>query len=248
MALSLAQNTYALRPSLGASFLAAGGVEPYAYSVEPGGAGGSINITTGAYTAPATASYDPLRFFDTIRVDDYDGAYVTARILVGGPLQIVMDILQREMALADGRVYLYNQKIMQPTDSGLYIAMRVESSDCFGQSRRAVENGLGLDSHGAVSMIDRISFDLISRSTESLLRRAEFLRVWNGNYAKGQQNLNSLLIGRDPERAMMMIPDVDGAAIPYRFRVSYYLQYAERAVGPVAYYDTIDPPEIYTNP
>lgn len=247
MALALIQNTYAIRAALSAQFFAVGGVEPYAYSVLPGGAGGSIGPSSGIYTAPATASYDPLRVFDTIRVDDYAGAFVTAKILVGSPLQIVMDILQREMVLPDGRVYLYNQKVLQPADSALYIAVRVENSNTFGQSRRSASTSGGMDSSGAVSMIDTVSFDLISRGLEALERRAEFLRVWNGNYAQFQQNFNAILIGRDPARPMMMIPDLDGAAIPYRFRATYHLQYAEKATAPIAYYDTIDAPEIYTD-
>jgi hypothetical protein len=159
-----------------------------------------------------------------------------------------MEILQRVMALPDGRVYLYNQKILQPNDSDLYIAVRVENSDVFGNINRAAEDGSGMKTDQAVSMIDTVSFDLISRSTAALKRRPEFSRVWASNYSQFQQNLNGFLIGRDPIRPFMMVPDLDGSAIPYRFRVSYLVQYAEKASAPTAFYDTFDAPEITTNP
>lgn len=248
MALLIIQNTYAVGPSITAFFLGTGGAEPYEYEVEPGGAGGTINVSTGVYTAPALVPTDPARFFDTIRVTDYNGVTTMSRILVGGALQLIMEILQRSMALPEGRVYLYNQKVLQPNDSDLYIAVRVENSDVFGNINRASEAGAGMDTDQSVSMIDTVSFDLISRSTAALKRRAEFARVWASNYAQFQQNLNGFLIGRDPVRPFMMVPDLDGSAIPYRFRVSYLVQYAEKAVAPTAYYDSFDPPEITTNP
>lgn len=246
--MNIVQNTYALRPTVQAWFLGTGGTEPYFYEVLPGGAGGSIHPSTGRYTAPAAASSNPLQFFDSIRVTDYVGATATAQILVGGPLQLVMEILQRVMAIPDGRVYLYNQKIMQPTDSGLYIAVRLEDADAFGQSKPFASTEAGIDQSDSVSMIETISFELISRSTEALNRRAEFMRVWNSNYAQAQQNLNSFLIGRDPVRPFRMIPDLDGAAIPYRFRASYHLQYAEKLTAPVAFYDDFSDLEIEVNP
>lgn len=248
MPFSIAQNTYAVRPSVNAFFLGLGGVEPYAYSVLPGGAGGSIDPSSGRYTAPAVSSSDPELFFDTIRVDDYDGSSLTARILVGDPLQLVMEMVQRLMGLANGRVYLYNQKVLQPTDSDLYIAVRVENSNTFGNVNRAVESGSGIDSSQSVNMIDTISFDLISKSTAALKRRSEFIRVFNSNYCLAQQNLNGFLIGRDPSRPFLMIPDLDGSAIPYRFRVSYWLQYAENNAAAAAFYDTVNDPSIITNP
>lgn len=248
MALSIIQNTYAVGPSITAFFLGTGGAEPYLYEVLPDGAGGTVNASTGVYTAPAIAPMEPARFFDTIRVTDYNGVTATSRVLVGGPLQLIMEILQRVMALPDGRVYLYNQKVLQPTDSDLYIAVRVENSDVFGNINRAAEDGAGMKTDQAVSMIDTVSFDLISRSTAALKRRPEFSRVWASNYSQFQQNLNGFLIGRDPIRPFMMVPDLDGSAIPYRFRVSYLVQYAEKASAPTAFYDTFDPPEITTNP
>lgn len=246
--MNVTQNTFAVRPNITAWFLGTGGSEPYFYEVLPGGAGGTINSSTGLYTAPATVQTDPRRYFDTIKVTDYGGAEATARILVGTPLQLVMDILWRTMAIPEERVYLYNQKIMQPTDAALYVAVRLEDSNTYGQSSSVASTTEGLDGTDAVSMVDLISFELISRSTEALVRRAEFLRIWNSSYAYAQQNLNGFLIGRDPVRPFRMIPDLDGAAIPYRFRASYQLQYADALTLPVSFYDDFDSPEVETNP
>jgi hypothetical protein len=248
MSILILQSTYAIGPTISTFFLGTGGVEPYLYEVLPGGAGGTINASTGVYTAPAVVPLDPSKFYDTIRVTDYNGSTSITRILIGDPLQLVMEVLRRVMALPEDHVYLYNQKIFQPTDSDLYIAVRVENSSAFGNINQAVPTLAGMDNYQAVSMIDTIGFDLISRSTAALKRRPEFLRVWASDYAQSQQNLNGYLMGRDPLRPMIMIPDLDGAAIPYRFRASYLIQYADKFVQPSAYYDTFTAPEITTNP
>lgn len=248
MSIVIAQSAYAVGPSMTAFFVASGGTAPYAYSVQSGGAGGTINPLTGVYTSPAALSSDPTQFFDTIIASDQNNVSASVAIQIGNPLQLVMEALQRVMALASDRVYLYNQKILQPADSDLYIAVRVEDSNSFGNVNQPTVNGDALDSRQSVHMIDTISFDLISRNTSALRRRGEFLRVWNSDYFQRQQAACGFLMGRDPVRPFLMVPDLDGAAIPYRFRVHYHLQYTDVFQAPTQYFDTFFAPDITTNP
>lgn len=247
MAVSLSQSAYAVVPKMVAYFLGSGGTAPYTYSVDANGAGGTVD-SNGLYTAPTAAPTDPTKFFDTVRVADANNDQATARIQVGTPLHLLMEILLRVMSLSNDRVYLYNQKVLQPADSGLYIAVRVENSDSFANINRPVENGAALDSQQSVHMIDTIGFDLISRDTSALRRRGEFLRVWASDYAQRQQSANGFMVGKDPFRPFMMVPDIDGAAIPYRFRIQYLLQYTDSFTAPNSYFDTFPNSLIYTNP
>src|SRR4051812_24524825 len=111
MSLTLRASKSALGPGLTASFLGSGGTEPYTYSVLPDGAGGTINSSTGLYTAPAAVNGDPRLSTDTIMVTDSLAATATLPILVTDPLGLFCEVIQRELALADGRVYLWDQKI-----------------------------------------------------------------------------------------------------------------------------------------
>ena len=114
MSLALAQSKTALAINLTASFLASGGSSPYAYSVLPGGAGGAIDSSTGLYTAPAVVPSDPSLLYDTIQVTDSLAATASAQILVGTPLLLFCEILQRQLGLANGRVFIWDQKIFNP--------------------------------------------------------------------------------------------------------------------------------------
>lgn len=134
MSLSLQQTKTAVAINITSSFLGVGGTPPYVYSVLPGGAGGSIDPGTGEYTAPSVVSSDPKLAYDTIQVVDSLAAVATSQILVGTSLILFCEILQREMGLANGRVYLWDQKIFQPSDNNLYIAVSVPSCKPFSNN------------------------------------------------------------------------------------------------------------------
>jgi hypothetical protein len=130
MSLVLLPLRAALAPQLTFPFLGTGGTGPYTYSVLPGGVGGTINPSTGVYTAPTGTGVD------TIRVVDSLGAQATSPVLVGNALELFCDILQTELGLANGRVYLWDQKIYAPTDNGLFIAVGVVNLKAFGNTNR----------------------------------------------------------------------------------------------------------------
>jgi hypothetical protein len=80
--LTISPTTVSLATGQTMAFSAGGGVEPYAYSVLTGGAGGSI-IAAGLYTAPASAGTD------TVRVTDQASFTSEATVTVFFPLTIV---------------------------------------------------------------------------------------------------------------------------------------------------------------
>src|ERR1017187_4668952 len=123
MVLALAQTATAVCPRCPASFQGAGGTAPYTYYVLSGGAGGTIDLNTGVYTGPLYFKSSPFFNTDIIAVDDATGATAKAHILVGSPLLLLCEIIQKELLLESDRVYLWDQKIMQPTDFGLYVAV-----------------------------------------------------------------------------------------------------------------------------
>lgn len=252
MSLSLSASYTAIGAGLQSSFLGAGGTEPYTYSVLPGGAGGSIengSTEPGLYTAPSILSSDASKSYDTVQVMDSLGATATLQILVGTPLLLFCDILQRELGLANGRVYLWDQKIMQPTDSGLYIAVGIMSSRTFGNANHPDGSGVGLNAIQSVNVMDLMSIDIISRGPEARDRKTEVILALNSDYAQSQQELNSFRIGQLPAGGQFInLSEIDGAAIPYRFRISANLQYFVRKVKAVPYIDDFAPVTITTEP
>lgn len=246
MSLSISQSATAVGPNCPASFVGIGGTEPYVYSVVPGGAGGFIDASTGEYTAPPFFNSDPAKVFDQISVTDASPRTVTTRILVGSPLLLICEIVQREMGLPQDRVYLWDQKLMQPTNSGLYIAVSMPSCKPFSNVNSYASVGGNLQSQQFVNMSAVVDFDIISRGPEARDRKEEIVLAMNSNYAQQQQESNSFYVGKIPV-GFINLSDIDGAAIPYRYRISFKLQYAFLKNKNVQYFNDFTRQE-FTNP
>jgi len=252
-ALSLTQSKTALAINLMASFLAAGGTPPYTYSVRANGAGGTINSSTGIYTAPAVVNAGvygaPKQIYDVIQVLDNAGNIATAQILVGTPLLLFCEIIQNQLNLPNGRVYLWDQKIMQPSDSGLYIAVSVLSCKPFSNTNKFDGSSANSNSDQSVNMYAQLQLDVISRDTEARDRKEEVIMALNSNYAQTQQEANSFYIGKLPPGSQFVnLSSQDGAAIPYRFNISVAMQYFVTKTVAVQSFDTFQTPQVNTNP
>lgn len=249
MSLSLTGTKTALATGLTASFLGVGGTGTLTYSVRSGGAGGSINSSSGLYTAPAVEPSDPSKSFDTVQVKDSLNAVATAQILVGSPLILFCEIIQRELGLAPGRVYLWDQKVFQPIDSDLYIAVSVARCKPFGNtSSPAIVDGVPDWSQvrQVASMMATLDIDAISRSTQALTRKEEILLALASIYSEAQQESNSFSIGRISSQ-FINLSNIDGAAIPYRFKISVNMQYAVIKQKAVDYFDDFRDVQVNTN-
>jgi len=240
----VAQTATAVGPRISCFFAGKAGVPPYAYSVQPGGAGGTINSTTGRYTAPLVAPSNNRLQFDTILVEGYDGETATATIMVGTPLLLFCEILQREMNLSNGRVYLWDQKINQPIDNDLFIAVSVPSARPFGNSNRF--NGATAESDQFVSMQATVDVDLISRGPAARDRKEDLILALDSDYARYQQDANSFFISKLDSR-FINLSEIEGSAIPYRYRITVKLQYAYIKARPTDYINTFQQPNVETD-
>lgn len=249
MSLTLSQTKTALGPKLTASFLGVGGTEPYVYSVLPDGAGGTIDDETGLYTAPSTVSDDPRMLYDTIQVTDDLAATAQAQILVGDPLLLFCEIIQREMGLANGRVYIWDQKIFQPKNDELYIAVSMLNCKPFGNNIAPDPEDGWSNPIQSVNMAATLDLDIISRGPAARTRKEEVILALNSIYAQQQQEGNSFYIGKLPAHGRFInLSMVDGAAIPYRFKISVEIQYAVTKQKVVPYFDTFEDVEIANQP
>jgi len=252
MSLSLSVGVFAMAPGRSTAVTGQGGVKPYTYSIVAGGAGGAIVPVGGGsveavYTAPAAVPTNPAQQYATLKVVDAALAEATAQILIGDPLLLFCDIIQREMSLSAGRVYIYNQKIMQPTDNDIYIAVGVLNCKPFGNTNRSDSSGIGVKSDQSVNMLATLSLDIISRSTAALRRKEEVILALNSTYSNQQQQRNSFFIGQLPAGAQFVnLSNVDGAAIPYRFNISVNIQYFATKVKAIDYFDDFSDVQVTT--
>jgi hypothetical protein len=241
------QNAYAVAPGIRASFHASGGDEPYLYEVLPDGAGGTIDPATGAYRAPLVLNEDPVKGFDVIRVTDYSNEVVETTIRVCTPLLLVCEIIEREMALPNGSVYLYSQKKMMPTNTDIFVAVSIDKVNYYGSSTKGVteDDGDTFTSAQWVVYSATLGIDITSRDTKVLFRKDEVVLALNSEYSKMQQSRNTFGIARLPASNMVPRPIQDGAAIPYRFYFQVNVNFGMPKGTPIEFYDTFQNPELF---
>jgi hypothetical protein len=213
------------------SFGATGGTEPYTYSVAAGGAGGTIDSLTGLYTAPNVTGNDVI-----IATDDL-GEVATSLVAIMTPLELFCDILQQEMDLDDGRIYLWDQKINMPIDQDIFIAVGVLNPKPFGNSRVIIPTISGLSEELSVNMHATLSIDIISRGPAARDRKEEVILALNSTYSQSQQEINGFKVF-SLSQSFVNLSQEDGAAIPYRFNISCNIQYFVVKSKAIDYYST----------
>lgn len=236
MSLSLISNATAITKNAKVPFQGIGGVSPYTYSVVAGGAGGTINSSTGLYTAPNGYGQD------TIKVVDGAAVEATKTINVLAPIGLVCDIIQKELGLANGRVWIFDQKIFEPKDYGMFVVVQELGCKVFGNSIKEY-NGVVSQCTNVQSIL---SIDAISRDTSAMYRKEEIIMALQSVYSEQQQELNSFKLAFIPF-GFVNLSNIDGAAIPYRYNISVNLLYSAMKNKAVDYYDTFEDVEILTN-
>lgn len=238
MAISLRANTLALCKGNSTSFQGYGGVAPYVYSVVAGGAGGTINASTGKYTAPLVLGSD------TIMVTDSTNATATLALMIGDPILLLCDIIRREMNLSNEQVWIWDQKINSPKDYRLYVAVQTLNDKAFGNTNSFDSAGNSIQS---VNMWEQVSIDIMSRDQSARTRKEEVLMALASNYAQTQQTTNGFYIAKQ-STSFVNLSQVDGAAITYRFNITVTLQYAVKKSQAVPYYDSFSNVQITVEP
>lgn len=248
--MTLSISVTAMAPGTSTIISGQGGTPPYTYSIVPGGAGGSLSGQPGGeskYTAPAVMNPNPRLQKATLKVVDDLGAEATAEVLICDALLLFREIIQRELGLAEERVYIYNQKLMAPQNEGLWVAIGVLNCKPFGNTNKPASSAEGMDSVQSVNMLATLTIDICSRDTSALLRKEEVLMALNSTYAQLQQERNSFFIGQLPPGSQFVnLSEVDGAAIPYRFNISVNIQYFVRKIKDIAYFDEFEDVEVTT--
>lgn len=292
MTLSILQNVTAVGIGHTTYFGATGGTPPYLFSIVGPGAGGSINLYTGFYQAPYDLVSTPTTSIDTIQVTDSLNATATTTITVGGVLELVCDVIKNYLNLASDHVYVWDQKINQPIDSSLYVAVSIASCKPFGNNIEYKVQPTGpftnlfayrnyqfpanpnmtpfntyssyqtnwywlsyqqtvqgaLTSVQSVNMQAILDIDIISRGPDARDKKELIPLALNSVYSVQQQEANSFYIGLLPSGSRFInLSQIDGAAIPYRFKISYAIQYFITNNNLVPYYTSFATPQVTIN-
>lgn len=220
-------------------FGASGGTGPYVWTLVSGD--GSIS-SAGLYTATYKISSA------VVRVTDSLGATQTATVRVQSALSWLCQIIREELDLDDDQVYLWDQKLFIPSDSRLYVAVGTVSCKPFANTREyvPVEDG-GLNCLQSTNFLLTASIDIISRGVDARDRKEEVLMSLKSDYSQGVQQAYGFYVA-PLTSSFLNLSEVDGAAIPYRFKLLAALQYKITKTKSVDYYDDFPGFEVLTDP
>ncbi len=144
----------------------------------------------------------------------------------------VCEIIQHELELLEGTVFIYNQRINLSSFSGLLVAVGVQSLKMIGVRTQVLD---GIETQGAnVNAV--FSIDIMSKDLTALDRKEEVILALSSTYAEQIQEKYGFHIGKLPTN-FVNLSEIDGAAIPYRFQLSVQVQYAVNKTKSVDYFD-----------
>jgi hypothetical protein len=151
-------------------------------------------------------------------------------------LVFICQILQSELSLTAGQVWISGQKRTVPPTSGMWVVVRYLSGKPFG-SKTSFDDGVEFQS---VNMSALIQIDIYSQDTSALERKEEVVMALGSTFAQRLQELHAFKIGRLPVAPIADTSAVEGPAIPYRFSLTVQLQYKTEKSKAVDYYSTFD--------
>ena len=203
------------------------GVPPYVYSLVAGGDGGSITAT-GEYQAPLVNN----KGFQDILVTDDNSDTATITISILNHLQLVAEIIQKQLSLDGDQVYIYNQKITVPKDNKMYVAIGVSNMKVIASNMKVID-GVELSYTNSQA---NLKIDIMSRALEAFNRKEEVVSSLRSVLAQRTQTANMFKIAEVPN-SFNDLSGIDGSAIPYRYNVSVNMIYSLRTTKDVDYYD-----------
>jgi len=257
MTLAIIGTKSALLPNNTASFIGTGGTGPYTYSVAPfvlnmSGAGGTINSSTGLYTAPATVQTSPRNFYDQVIVTDSATPTpntATANVLVGYPWMLVADILITALSLTLDRVYFWNVKDNMPKDNSMFLVIAMPrqkpiASNNYPSGTAIDEGGPGWSQATSWTQVNStLDIHVYSRGLDALYRLPEIFAALQGQYCRNQQRACGFYLSKVPHNAVD-VSGIDGAAIPYHYVISLECIWTFSYTQAPPYWATFAEPEI----
>lgn len=147
----------------------------------------------------------------------------------------ICKIIQTEMGLSEGQVMIYNQKKNLPPTSGLWVTVGFLTGKPFGSSTKVVDD---VETQ-IVNMGSVMSIDLMSRDESALDRKEDIVAALGSTFAQQMQEKFSFKIGRLPSN-FVDVSEVEGAAILFRYNMSFQVQYVLKKTKKVGFYDTFN--------
>lgn len=161
-------------------------------------------------------------------------------------LTAIMTVLKNEMALADGRIWAFDQKVKIPTDSGLFVVVQLLSRKVVGNDISYHDKTGGFCSKQTVNFIDFCQVDLFSANMDARLRSVEAVAAFTSYFAKDLCAKHSITFSVTP--TIRDTSSLESSSMLNRNTIRMNVINVFDKVSDVPYYDTFPGPEITTDP
>lgn len=238
--MNILQTKNNIRTGTSTEFVATDGNEPYTFSVEPDGAGGSIDSLLGTYTAPSSLPEDGSTV-DTIKVTDNLGDILTTTINVLRIEEFVALIVKNELSLDSDQIIIQNQKFIIPNDKRVYCSLKLVSGKPISNNKKSKSDAVGMFDESYVVMRDMLEINLMSYGERAMDSRYDILMAIASTFSIQVQEVNSFTISKTPLN-VTNISGIEGSKIPFAFNISLSIQYGIKKIKYIHYYDKFSLP------
>lgn len=153
------------------------------------------------------------------------------------PIKYICDILQHQLSLADGQIWIYNQKRDIPNDFGIYYVVNFLGQKIIGNSRREEATAQGLVEYQSVHSLANYSLHILSRDSAVRNQVDLALMALNSTYSQQIQEKYSFQIARNSFQ-VTNTSELEGVAELNRYTISFNVTYMSETNKSIDYFDT----------
>ena len=153
--------------------------------------------------------------------------------------QLICDIIKTGMGLNADQIWIYNQRRSIPEDERLYIVVGMMGMKPYGNVNVPTPTDDGFDDSLSQYMLETISIDIMSYTTEAIERYAQVLGSLISSYSQEMQEALGLKIAEIPV-SVNDVSKIEGATLIYRIAISLNVFRKYDMLIGAKYYDTFE--------
>lgn len=155
------------------------------------------------------------------------------------PLKHICNILQNQLGLSNGQIWIYNQKRDIPNDFGTYFVVNYTGQRIIGNTRREIATATGLIEYQSVHSLANLSLNVFSRSSSIRDMRDKAIMALNSTYSQQIQEKYGFQIARN-SFSVTNTSEIEGVAELTRYTISFNVTYMSETTKSIDYYDTFE--------
>lgn len=151
-------------------------------------------------------------------------------------LDLLRDIIQQEMNLADDQIYIYAQPNIIPTDKRLYVVIEYKYSKVYSNRNLTPVNDGNISEEQNVNTQEFLTVQLFSRSFEALQRKEEAAMALKSVYAQQTQEKYAFKLSVNPQ--ILDLTSLEASAMLYRYDLPVVFLSAYQKIKTIVWFDS----------